>query len=871
MPRTKKNKSRSDTATKPKYKTLKNVTTINLEENAKEVFTRRYCTRDEDGNVNETVEEAFMRVASHVAKAEKTKKLKNEYAKYFYNLLGSKRFIPNSPTWTGADTPLGQLAACFVLPISDDLGKESDGIYSTLRNAALIQQTGGGNGFSFSKIRPKGDTVSRSNGKASGPVSFMKSYDAAFGQIAQGGARRGANMAVLRVDHPDILDFIRAKAIEGELTNFNISVAITDEFMRAVENDDDFDLINPRNKKVWKTVKAREIFDEIVKYAYKNGEPGILFIDEANRTNPVPDQYELEATNPCGEQWLGPYENCCLGHVNLAESVDAKGIDWEHLKESIELGVRFLDDVVDMNTYVPSVPELKKAAMKNRRIGFGYMGLADVMYKLGIRYGSEESLDLASQLTEFVKYHAMLTSVKLAEEKGAFPGIKESIYNPKNFRWQIPKSMVEYKLDLKRPNINWNKFKNRLLRSGIRNAAQLTVAPTGTTATVFGTEGYGCEPVFALAYYRNVYQAAGQDENLQLTYVSPSFKDKLDKLNLKDEVKEEIITEVIENGTLKDVLELPEDIKNTFVVSLDIKPEEHVKMQAAIQRFVDNSISKTCNFPEDATLDDIRNAYKMAWSLGCKGLTVYVTGSRDEVVLETKSTKDNKTQETRANDIVVNESNIADVGVGDNIKRPRPQVVIGRTHEVQTPVGKAYITVNRNGKTGKAPFEVFINMGKSGSDTAALSEALGRLISGWLRSADSPNAALEEVAYQLKGIGGATSLGFGINRVSSIPDAVGKVLLDELELSKKLDENDIAVLHDKNTYKQESLFSSKKDNYKEPNKDKESSHGHQNADNNLQQKSAIFKNASVCPECGNMTLVDTEGCVKCFSCNYSRC
>jgi len=863
MPRTKTNRLRRNTVNKPKYKTLKSVDTIQLGPNAKEVFLRRYAVQKADGT-KETVEEAFMRVASHVADAEKTKKLKKEYTSFFYNLLGSKRFIPNSPTWTGAKTPLGQLAACFVLPVSDDLGKEKNGIFSTLKNASLIQQTGGGNGFSFSKIRPRGDVVSKSNGKASGPVSFIKAYDAAFGTIAQGGARRGANMAVLRIDHPDILEFIRAKAIEGELTNFNISVAITDEFMQAVIDDTDFDLINPRTKEVWDTVRARDIFDEIVRYAYKNGEPGLLFIDEANRYNPVPDQYELEATNPCGEQWLGPYENCCLGHVNLSESVKDGKIDWEHLKESVELGVRFLDDVIDKNTYVPAVPELKKAALKNRRIGLGYMGLADVMYKLGIRYGSDESLDLVSQLTEFVKYYAMLTSIKLAEEKGAFSGINESIFSSKNFRWQKPKSMVDYKLKLDRPNINWNRLEKRMRRSGIRNAAQLTVAPTGTTATVFGVEGYGCEPVFALAYYRNVYQAAGQDEKLQLTYVSPSFQKKLDELNLDDDTKKSIIEKVIEKGTLKNITELPEDIRNTFVVSLDITPEEHVKIQAAIQRFVDNSISKTCNFPEDATEEDVKAAYKMAWELGCKGLTVYVTGSRKEVVLETKSTKDKKeTTEVTTKPLTV--SNNADLI--QDIKRPRPQVVIGRTHEVQTPVGKAFVTVNRNGLRGIDPFEVFINMGKSGSDTAALSEALGRLISGWLRSADSPNSALEEIAYQLKGIGGATSLGFGANRVSSIPDAVGKVLLNELELSKELDENQTALLQKNDEYEQESLFENKGDNKNNEESEHDGRNKHDHADSN----GTIFKNASVCPECGNITLVETEGCVKCYSCNYSRC
>ena len=832
---------------KVEYSTLTPIRSIDLDDNAREIFMRRYALKGSDGKPNETVEEAFFRVADHIAQGESSKKLKSQYSEYFYRLLRAKRFIPNTPTWSGAKTKLGQLAACFVLPIIDDMGKEDGGIFDTLKNAALIQQTGGGNGFSFSNLRPKGSRVGSSNGIASGPVSFLEAYDKAFGMIAQGGTRRGANMAVLRVDHPDIEDFIKCKSDEGSVSNFNISVGITDKFMNAVKSDSKFDLINPHDNTVFKTVKAREIFDMIVKYAYKNGEPGILFLDVANRQNPVPNQYTLEATNPCGEQWLGPYENCCLGHVNINASIIDGKLDWEHLKESTILGTRFLDDVVEINAYVPSVPKLKEAAHKNRRIGLGFMGLADAMYKLGIRYGSAEGFDFASQVTEFIRYHSMLESIALAEEKGAFPGIKGSIYDKDDLKWTIPTPLVEHKLKLSRPSLNWNKVQTGIKKFGIRNSTQLTVAPTGTTATISGLEGYGCEPVFALAYFRNVYQSAGGNENLKLTYVSPFFQKAMDESGLDADFKKTIVETAIEKGSIQDIKGLPQYIKNTFVVSSDIAPSEHVWTQAVIQRFVDNSISKTCNFPAEATEEDVKNVYISAWELGCKGLTVYVTGSRDEVVLETKETVQKRGKE----DGSTAQTQPLDIGH----KRPRPSVVIGRTHEVKTPFGKAFVTVNRNGETGKKPFEVFIMIGKSGSDSAAFSEAIGRLISGWLRSASNPNQALEEIAYQLRGIGGSVSIGFGSERVASIPDAVARVLLNELTLSDRLEDSSMSsLLESGEEFIQKDLFSEKDEEPQEVN-----------------ITSAVFKDASVCPECNNMTLVETEGCIKCHTCSYSRC
>ncbi|HEY5158979.1 MAG TPA: adenosylcobalamin-dependent ribonucleoside-diphosphate reductase, partial [Anaerolineales bacterium] len=613
-----------------------------LTENAHQVLMRRYVRHGDDGEPIETVEEMFWRVAYHIALAEST------YggdvltrAREFYYLLTSRKFFPNSPTFTGAGTPLGQLAACFVLPITDDMGRDPAGIFQSLRDAALIQQTGGGNGFSFSRLRPKGARVKSSAGQATGPVGFLRVYDHAFGEIAQGGTRRGANMGVLRVDHPDIEEFITCKTDENQIINFNISVGITDTFMQAVKDDDDWDLVFPDVTapeyrgfsgtpeqaiergvplKTYRTIRARDLFAKIVQQAHHNGEPGLLFLDAANRSNPVPHLYPLEATNPCGEQWLGPYENCCLGSVNLAEHCGLEGqLDWDGLLASVESAVRFLDDVVDANAYVPAVPQLKEAAHRARRIGLGIMGLADVMYHVGVRYGSPEGQEFSAQVMEFIRYHAIRTSVALARERGAFPAIKGSIYDFENMKWQPPLPLVAYTHAWGRPGLAWDELLENIKKYGIRNAAQTTVAPTGAIATVAGCEGYGCEPVFALAYVRHVND---NGKDLQLTYASPRFEAALEKAGISGQRKDEIVGQVMQHGTCQNIPDLPEAIQNVFVVAGDIIADEHVRMQAALQAFVDNSLSKTINFPEGATVDDVASAYLLAWEQGCKGITV---------------------------------------------------------------------------------------------------------------------------------------------------------------------------------------------------------------------------------------------------------
>ncbi|MDP6792894.1 MAG: adenosylcobalamin-dependent ribonucleoside-diphosphate reductase, partial [Anaerolineales bacterium] len=494
-----------------------------LADNARVVLEKRYLRRGDDGQPIETVEEMFWRVAYNVALAEKEfDGDPDPVAEAFYELLTDLRFLPNSPTFTGAGTPLGQLAACFVLPISDDMGRDSAGIFQTLRDAALIQQTGGGNGFSFSDLRAKGSMVKSSAGEATGPVGFLRVYDRAFGEIAQGGTRRGANMAVLRVDHPDIRDFITCKSDENQITNFNISVGVTDEFMHAVQDDALFDLQCPHTGEVTETVPARELFSLIVQHAHHNGEPGMLFLDAANRQNPLPHLYQLKATNPCGEQYLGPYENCCLGSINLAQHCGVDGaVDWKKLEATVQLSTRFLDNVVTANAYVPNVPQLHEAAVRARRIGLGIMGLGDLMYHAGIRYGSLHAEEFAGQVMEFVRFHCMRTSIDLATQRGPFEAIRGSIYDPVNLSWRPPQSLKPYEIGFGRPELDWSTITTGIREHGLRNAAQTTIAPTGTIATVAGCEAYGCEPAFALAYVRHVNDN-GRD--LQLEYTSPLFE-----------------------------------------------------------------------------------------------------------------------------------------------------------------------------------------------------------------------------------------------------------------------------------------------------------------------------------------------------------
>lgn len=826
--------------------------------NALAVLRRRYLRRNERGEPAETVAGMFRRVAHHIALAESEVGTAAEAEARFFELLARLRFVPNSPTFTGAGTPLGQLAACFVLPIDDDMGRHPGGIFQSLRDAALIQQTGGGNGFAFSRLRPKNSLVVSSMGKATGPVGFLRVYDRAFGEIAQGGSRRGANMGVLRVDHPDIEEFITCKTDENAITNFNISVGVLDAFMEAVEADREWalrfpDIEDPRYRtfhgtleqaeaagiaiKTYRTVRARALFDRIVHQAWQNGEPGMLFLDIAQRENPVPHLGQYESTNPCGEQFLLPYENCCLGSINLARHLthDAEGkpaVDWRLLEETIRDATRFLDDVIAVNAFVPAVPQLREAAFRTRRIGLGIMGLADLLVHLRIPYGSEPAQDLAAQLMEFIRYHAMRASIALAAERGPFPAIRGSVYDPEALTWRPPawpawlgeRPCYEWG----RPPIVWDTVLEGLRLHGIRNAAQLTVAPTGTIATVSGVEGYGCEPIFALAYTRYV-QDAGQ--TLPLRYLSPTFVAALQAANLDPATQERIFQQVALKGSCQDVPEVPEDIRRIFLVASDISAEGHIYMQAALQAFTDASISKTINFPPDATEADVAKAFRLAWRLGCKGLTVYVAGSREKVVLETEATRQQKVESAPA---TAPTAAAAPPWLTPHI-RPRPQRLNGRTYRVPTPAGTAFITVNMNGDA--QPFEVFLNVAKAGSETAAVAEAIGRLISLILRlpSPLEPRRRLEEIVAQLGGIGGGRPLGFGHQRVLSLPDGVAQALNDYLT---------------------------------ETDPEAGTEPAPEDAEMLLSQKLLV---GDLCPNCGQAAMVYTEGCRRCYVCGHSEC
>lgn len=1200
---------------------------IHLTENARTVLQKRYLRRGADGNPVETEQEMFWRVAYHVALAEKENggdAAQVEYwARQFFELLTNLRFFPNSPTFTGAGTPLGQLAACFVLAIEDDMGRTGSGIFETLRHAALIQQTGGGNGFAFSRLRPKGALVKSSSGTATGPVGFLNVYDRAFGEIAQGGSRRGANMAVLRVDHPDVRDFIKCKSQEGTIANFNISVGITDKFMEAMRTDSNFDLINPADGEVWETVRAREIFDMIVEYAHHNGEPGVLFLDAANRENPVPHLYELESTNPCvtgdtlvatpngwrradeievgdeictvlgtgnvatveinenmpvykvtlsdgstiratashqfhargsrtkffeqkrldelevgkdwvrvfrghlpnnavpqgiveledreygllvglligdgcytektlarhvvrvsshvddeewnniiqekfeqigatavrtyvtpgsqgmmidpkpsrvvadwvksiplepavsrekvihesfinsnpeflkglidglfstdgsvnlesnhplirfhtssrelalqvrrillmfgihgrinesirkrhdidgrtirhdrpkydvlisgesfgrffeqftlsnpakqyrmeeaalkcnftggnwaakvvsiepdgvetvydlyeprsdtwitegyvsrgcGEQWLGPFENCCLGSVNLAQHLHEDGsVDWNALADSVALSTRFLDDVVTANAYVPAIPELREAAERVRRIGLGIMGLADMMYASGVRYGSVEGQEFASQVMEFVRFHSMKTSIELAQEREPFPAIEGSRYDPKNLQWTIPQPIIKHRTNWGRPALDWNTLRDNLIQHGIRNGAQTTIAPTGTISTVSGVEGYGCEPVFALAYMRYVNTNAGNSsERMTLQYTSPLFQRALENAGLSPEGIQAIVEQVNELGTCQTAKGVPDNVRRVFVTAGDISAEEHVRMQAAMQAFVDNAISKTINFPTGATETDVAQAYQLGWELGAKGMTVYVTGSRETVVLETADTKKKREGEDVKPATPVPAGEDQPLPLFNEHKKPRSAVLAGKTYRMPTPVGATYVTINENGHGRGQPFEVFIHTSKAGSEIAAVSEAIGRLMSLILRQTSpvSPRDRVKEMIRQLEDIGGGRSLGFGSNRVSSLPDGISQVLQRYLNESEII-EGDLET-GNAATDNQLALTFTISDEAPE-------------AASNRNGSPAPTAIGDICPECGQATLIREEGCLHCYGCGYSEC
>jgi ribonucleoside-diphosphate reductase alpha chain len=684
---------------------------LNLSENARRVLRRRYLKKNRKGKIIETPEQMFRRVASHIAKAEKKYAKKssnqvNEWEEIFYEMMTDAKFLPNSPTLMNAGRRLGQLAACFVLPVEDSM----EGIFGALHHAALIHKSGGGTGFAFSRLRPKNSTVGTTGGVASGPVSFMKIFNTATEQVKQGGTRRGANMAILRVDHPDIMEFIFSKEDNRELNNFNISVGVTDKFMEAVAKQEDYDLIDPRDQSAVNRLNAAEVYQTLVKQAWKNGDPGIIFLDGINQDNPTPHLGDIESTNPCGEQPLLPMEACNLGSINLAKFVlengDGPVIDFEGLQEVVGWTVRFLDNTIDMSKY--PLPEIDEMVQGNRKIGLGVMGFADMLFQLKIPYNSDEALELAETVMRFIQEKAHEASQNLAEERGVFPNWEQSIYKDR---------------DLK-----------------LRNATCTTIAPTGTLSIIAGCSS-GIEPLFALSFVRNVM------DNDKLLEVNPYFEE---VANDKRFYSRELMDEIAKRGSIKKIKQIPKDVRKVFVTAHDVSPEWHIRMQAAFQKYTDNAVSKTVNLPHDATVDDVNKVYNLANELGCKGVTIYRDGSKENQVLSF-SQKDKRRDKFLT------------------AVKERPETLNGFTTKMKTGYGHLYVTVT---EYDNKPFEVFATIGKSGRSTTAKTEAIGRLASLALRSGVKVN----EIIDQLSGIGGEHPVFQDGGLVLSIPDAIARVL-----------------------------------------------------------------------------------------------
>lgn len=684
--------------------------------NAKTVLERRYLAKDQDGKVTETIDELFHRVASAIAEADaaygSTGDEIKELEGQFYDMMISREFMPNSPTLMNAGRPLGQLSACFVLPVEDSMAD----IFDTVKYAALVHQSGGGTGFSFSRLRPEGSIVRSTGGVASGPVSFMKVFNAATEAVKQGGTRRGANMGMLRVDHPDILKFIDCKENNDEINNFNISVAITDKFMEAVKNGTEYELINPRSGEVSGTLDARTVFDKIVDAAWRNGEPGVVFIDEMNRYNPTPALGEIESTNPCGEQPLLPYEACNLGSINLglcvAEDDGIPTIDYDRLSRIVRTAVHFLDNVIDVNRY--PLPKIDENTRKTRKIGLGVMGFADMLLKLGVPYNSVEAEKAAEEVMSLIQSEGRAASAELAAERGVFPAWKESVFGIEN----LP----------------------------VRNATITTIAPTGTISIIADASG-GCEPMFAYAFTKNVMDGD------KLLVCNDFLVEKLKEAGVYSEA---LMHRIAEEGTLAHIPEIPAEIRRVFVCAHDISPEWHIRIQAAFQKYTDNAVSKTINFPNSATREEVKEAYMLAYKLGCKGTTVYRDGSRDSQVLTTGTAKEEKPLE------------IPPSLFGNIMPRPRPGMTWGATEKMKIGCGSLFITVNRD-ENGIC--EVFTSTGKGGG-CPSQSEATARLVSIALRSGISQ----KEILAQLKGIRCPSTVRQQGMKCTSCPDAIARTI-----------------------------------------------------------------------------------------------
>lgn len=704
---------------------------MQISENARRVLENRYLQKDEDGNPTETPVEMFRRVAANVSLAElgygADESVRSYWEEAFYGVMTRMEFLPNSPTLMNAGTDIQQLSACFVLPVEDSM----DAIFEAIKQTALIHKSGGGTGFSFSRVRPKDDPVNSTKGVSSGPLSFMQVFDAATETVKQGGRRRGANMAILRIDHPEIMDFIRSKEQTSRLNNFNISVAVTDRFMEALAAGGEYDLVNPRTREVTGQLDARVVFDTIVDCAWRTGEPGVVFIDRINAHNPTPALGEIESTNPCGEQPLLPYESCNLGSINLVRFVKGETgactIDYEALDEAVTVAVRFLDNVIDMNRYpLPQIDELTRA---NRKIGLGVMGFAEMLILMGVAYDSEEAAGVAEALMSRINAAARRASCQLAEERGAFPNFADSVYGT---RGEQP----------------------------VRNATATTIAPTGSISIIAETSS-GVEPLFALAFKRRVLD--GQE----LVESNPLFES---VARAEGFYSDDLMEQVAKEGTVAHVDGVPERWRRLFKTAHDITPDAHIRIQAAFQKHTDNAVSKTVNFPRHATRDDVRTVFELAFNLDCKGVTIYRDGSREQQVL---STGDSDKAEAAATAPAPER--------GTKKPKPRPDIVEGATQRMGTGCGNLYVTINEN---GVGPFELFAQIGKAGGCAASQTEAIGRLISLALRAGVEPHA----IAKQLKGVRCPSPAWNHGNKVFSCADAIGQALARYLERRSERDD-----------------------------------------------------------------------------------
>lgn len=821
-------------------------TPATLSQNARTILEKRYLVKDKTGKPVETPEDMFWRVATTIAEADRkygaTDKQIEKTANQFYELMTQRRFEPNSPTLMNAGRPLGQLSACFVLPVDDALSNGSSGIYDTLRSMALIHQSGGGTGFSFSRLRSRGAMVRSTTGVASGPISFMELYDASTDAVKQGGTRRGANMGILRVDHPDVMEFITSKEDLTKITNFNISVAITTKYMEALKVGGNYDLIDPSTKKVVGQMNAQEVWDKMIEGAWRTGEPGVFFIDEANKYNPVPHLGAYEATNPCGEQPLLAYDVCNLGSINVGYYVNDGKMDWKSFAKDIHLSTRFLDNVIDANKY--PLPEIDSLSKRIRRIGLGVMGFADALIRLGVVYDSPEGVEFGRKVMEYVDVEGKKASAQLAEERGAFPEWAQSIWGP-----DATAARDENGARL-RPEMR------------LRNCNVTTVAPTGTISIIAGCSS-GLEPLFAVAFMRN-----------QAGVMMPDVNEHFIAIAKKEGWYSDALMERIAKTGSVIHSEVPVKWQQVFATANNIAPEWHIKMQAAFQDHCDSAISKTTNFSHAATREDVKKIYELAYEMKCKGVTVYRDGSRDGQVLSTGATADAAAKRDGKVEDAASRQELADLNErlaevqssnerlqrllfdaeAENLqrrqKRSRPDVLKSTAIRKETPLGTMFVHITEDDKG--QPFEVFINLGKAGGSAMADAEAMGRLVSLALRS----GIPIQQVHRQLRGISSDRAVGLGPNKVLSVPDAIGLALEDWMRT--------------KNGVQQELLTTS--ETLAAPSAPVMKTQPVA-AGNTLMAFESVNSGDSfigTCPDCGSQ-LEFAEGCAKCHVCGFSEC